>query len=101
MAENPYVSKVGDELVVSAAGMHYLANIVTDPTGPVYAFTNNADPIMVAAAMARLSRSANDLRLIYLSEFAMRENMASNFIEKVTAEFGDDSVKQLAYSFLV
>ena len=101
MTENPYVSKVGDELVVSAAGMHYLANIVTDPTGPVYAFTNNADPIMVAAAMARLSRSANDLRLIYLSEFAMRENMASNFIEKVTAEFGDDSVKQLAYSFLV
>ncbi|MDP2669368.1 MAG: FAD-dependent thymidylate synthase [bacterium] len=101
MTENSYVRKDGEKLIVTPVGIEHLKNIVTDPTGPVYAFTNNADPIMVAAAMARLSRSANDLRLTYLSEFAMRENMASNFIEKVTAEFGDDSVKQLAYSFLV
>jgi len=101
MADNPYIKKNGEKLEVTAAGIEHLKNIVTDPIGPIYAFTGNADPIMIAAAMARLSRNQNDLRLIYLSEFAMRENVASNFIEKVTAEFGDDSVKQLAYAFLV
>lgn len=101
MEQNPYVRKDGEKIEITDEGYEYLGKIVTDTKGPVYAFTSAADPVMVAAAMARLSRSHNDLRLTYLNEFAVKENAGQDFIEKVTAGFGDDSVKQLIYAFLV
>ena len=101
MAENPYVRKENDKLVITEKGYEYLKKIVTDPYGDVYAFTDEAPRLLAAASMARLSRSPHDLRKIYLLEFALAEAAAPEFIEKVVAGYGDDSVKQLIYVLLV
>lgn len=87
----------------SEAGMELLSKIVTDITGPVYAFNGDAPQLMVAAAMARLSRRGDDLRTIYLDEFAsVGEYGAEALIDRVVTSYGDDSVQQLApLSFVV
>ena len=64
--KNPYVNQVGNRLKITAAGQRYLDELVTSTDGPVYAFYGKASPLMVAAAMARLSRRGSDLREIYL-----------------------------------
>lgn len=97
MKENPYVRKNGDELVITPVGMNYLKNILSDPAGPVYVFNKNADPVMVAGAMARLSRRGSDLREIFLDEFAnVDEKDKDAIIKRVVTGYGDDSVQQLA-----
>lgn len=95
--ENPYVVKGEDgRLTITPAGEELLAKIVTDPKGPVYAFTNEASPVFAAAAMARLSRRGSDLREIFLDEFAMTgEDGAEGLIDRVVTGYGDDSVQQL------
>ena len=101
MAKNPYIVKRDDGLAITKRGYKFLQNIVTDPYGDVYAFTDEAPRLLAAASMARLSRSAQDLRKTYLLEFAIAEAAAPEFIEKIVAGFGDDSVKQLIYVLLV
>ena len=94
--ENPYIKKTEGGLQITPAGEALLNEVVTDSKGPVYAFTGKASPIFAAAAMARLSRSPNDLREIYLSEFANTgEEGAGALIERVVTGYGDDSVQQL------
>jgi thymidylate synthase ThyX len=100
--KNPYLKAVGDKFEVTPAGRDFLDNIVTDSTGPVYAFRAKASPLMTAAAMARLSRRGSDLRETYLDEFAMAgEKDASGLIHRVVTAYGDDSVQQLVGLHLV
>lgn len=69
---------------------------VTDSESDVYAFTREADPQAVAAAMARLSRSSNDTRAILAGEFlGEKDGMEINLLRRVVNQFGDDSVMQL------
>ena len=94
--KNPYIKKTGDRLRITKAGRDYLDQLVTDSTGQVYAFYGKASPLMVAAAMARLSRRGSDTREIYLDEFAMTGDQdASGLIHRVVTAYGDDSVQQL------
>lgn len=96
MEQNPYVRKDGEKIEITDEGYRYLDSIVTDTKGPVYAFTGATDPVMVAAAMARLSRRGDDLREIYLDEFAnVPIEKAENLIKRVVTAYGDDSVQQL------
>lgn len=86
---------LGDDGFPSAQGNEYLDHILTDAKGPVYAFNHQIDPVLVGAAMARLSRRAGDLRLTILDEFAQQEYQAAEIIKRVVSQFGDDSVQQL------
>lgn len=102
MAENPYVKKEGDQDVITDEGLAYLSRIVTDPVGQVYACTKDASPMSVAAAMARLSRSSDDMRLIFLKEFALaEEERAETLFNNVLTQYGDDSVAQLMFLQIV
>lgn len=67
---NPYIRIYKGQKVPTKRGIRYLSEIVTDPTGPVYFFTAQANIVVVAAAMARLSRRDGDLRVTILEEFA-------------------------------
>jgi len=100
--KNPYVKKIGDRLKISTAGRKFLDKLVTSTDGPVYAFYGKASPLMVAAAMARLSRRDSDMREIYLDEFAMTgDEDAGGLIHRVVTAYGDDSVQQLVGLHLV
>ncbi|HSX18219.1 MAG TPA: FAD-dependent thymidylate synthase [Candidatus Saccharimonadales bacterium] len=94
--KNPYIKRAGERIVITAKGQKYLDQIVTDAKGPVYAFYGKASPLMVAAAMARLSRRSSDLRETFLDEFALSgDEDAAGLIHRVVTAFGDDSVQQL------
>jgi thymidylate synthase ThyX len=100
--KNPYLEADGDRLKITLKGQQYLNEIVTDSKGPVYSFYGKASPLMIAAAMARLSRRGSDLREIYLDEFAATgEQDAHNLIHRVVTAYGDDSVQQLVGLHLV
>ncbi|MCA9347088.1 FAD-dependent thymidylate synthase [Candidatus Saccharibacteria bacterium] len=63
---------------------------------PVYFATAGADPLMVATAMARLSRSPNDLRLIMGKEFLQDDGKDPSVVrQNIFFKYGDDSVAQL------
>ena len=97
VSENPFVQEEAGRIHITDAGYELLRDIVTDSYGNVYVFTKNADPVMVAAAMARLSRNPHDLRKTFLREFAHTKGgeQAGAFFERVLAGYGDDSVAQL------
>ena len=95
-ADNPYLSKTGDEFVVTEKGYAELEKMVTDSRGQVYAFTGTLSPVIVAAAMARLSRRAGDMRVAILDEFMLSDGReAEHLIQRVISQYGDDSVQQL------
>ena len=94
--EGPYVDKNKDGLYsVNTAGAAYLQQAVTSVEGDVYAFTDKLTPITIAAAMARLSRRADDMRITILDEFAGKEGKDGKLLERVITAYGDDSVQQL------
>lgn len=100
--KNPYIELSGDRLKITKKGREYLDKIVSDSSGPVYAFYGKSSPLLAAAAMARLSRRGDDLREIYLDEFAATgEEDASGLIHRVVTAYGDDSVQQLIGLHLV
>lgn len=90
-----FFTKDGDDITITGDGYEWLEPQVTDSVGPVYAFTGNANPIAVAAAMARLSRNPHDLRKILVSEFGVAQEDADQLIQRVVTAYGDDSVAQL------
>ena len=90
-----------DKQTITLAGYDYLEDIVTDTTGDIYAFKDAASPIKAAASMVRLSRSPDDLRLIYLKEFSGDDIYENQLIERVFTLYGDDSVQQLMMLSLV
>lgn len=95
--QNPYLEEhEDDEPRPTELGQEYLANSVTNTSGNVYSFTDEIDPVIVAAAMARLSRFGGDLRNLLLKEFAGQTDQEKGLLHRVITQFGDDSVQQLA-----
>jgi thymidylate kinase/thymidylate synthase ThyX len=92
---NPYVEKIDGRTVATAAGKQYLAEAVTNPDGNVYAFYDKEAPLTIAAAMARLSRRADDMRVTILDEFAHAMGKDAKLIQRVITAYGDESVQQL------
>lgn len=94
---NPFLEKGDEGFVVTAQGITKLKRMFTNPTGQVYACKHQLSPLTAAALMARLSRQPHDMRVCYLNEFAGLRGgkAATNFIERVLTEYGDDSVQQL------
>ena len=87
-----------------------LAPYFSNLDGPVFALTNLPDTVK-GALFSRYSRSAKSLRRLFLDEFlgelrgaAVAESQvgvarAEKLYAKVFAEYGDDSVAQLAFPY--
>lgn len=101
VATNPYVSKIDDIYQVTSAGEEFLRNSVTNTTGNVYAFNETLSPMTIAAAMARLSRRGDDMRVTILDEFAAAMGKDEKLLQRVITAYGDDSVQQLVGQHLV
>ena len=96
--ENPFLKKSENQLIITETGYKRLDEIVTDSRGQVYAFKLNGSlsPVVIAAAMARLSRRMGDMREIILDEFMLNDGEDANFLlRRVISQYGDDSVQQL------
>jgi thymidylate synthase ThyX len=101
MSDNKYAKKGEKGWEITAAGEAKLKSVLTNHTGNVYAFNGNESPVLIAAAMARLSRRGDDMRITYLDEFAGAAADADNLIHRVVTAYGDDSVQQLVGVHLV
>ena len=95
------VAKKDGRTVPTEAGLNYLEEIVTTATGNVYAFNETLSPVTIAAAMARLSRRGDDMRVTLLDEFAGKAGKDANLLKRVITAYGDDSVQQLAGTHVV
>ncbi len=100
--KNPYVhiNKNGN-YEVTAAGKAFLDESVTDTTGNVYGFSDKLTPLTIAAAMARLSRRGDDMRITILDEFASAAGKDEDLLKRVITAYGDDSVQQLVGQHMV
>lgn len=96
-----YIKKTKSGLQITAAGEDYLKDAVTSTTDSVYAFTSKMDPLTIAAAMARLSRRGDDMRITLLDEFASAGAKDAKLLQRVITAYGDDSVQQLVGQHLV
>ncbi|MDB5181790.1 MAG: Thymidylate kinase, partial [Candidatus Saccharibacteria bacterium] len=95
--DEPLVIKdANGRYTITDAGKAYLEQAVTDTTGNVYAFTDKLSPVTIAAAMARLSRRGDDMRVTILDEFANQAGKDEKLLQRVITAYGDDSVQQLA-----
>jgi dTMP kinase len=81
---------------ITEAGRAYLKEAVTDVDGDVYVFNDKLSPVTIAAAMARLSRRSDDMRITILDEFAGKVDKDAQLLQRVITAYGDDSVQQLA-----
>lgn len=99
---NPYIDKSAGRAVMTESGRKYLNDKVTDVSGDVYGFFEDGlSPVTVAAAMARLSRRGDDMRITLLDEFAENEGKDSDLLKRVITAYGDDSVQQLVGQHIV
>jgi dTMP kinase len=97
-----YVRKGKDgNYTITKEGEDFLAEVVTDSSGNVYGFSNKLSPITIAAAMARLSRRGDDMRITLLDEFAGKVDKDASLLQRVITAYGDDSVQQLGGVHLV
>lgn len=99
--ENPYVKKTEAGYKITKEGKEFLAEAVTDTEGSVYAFSEKLAPLTIAAAMARLSRRGDDMRVTILDEFAFAMNKDKKLLQRVITAYGDDSVQQLVGQHVV
>ncbi|CAN5117793.1 hypothetical protein BH09PAT3_BH09PAT3_2590 [soil metagenome] len=95
------VTKKDGKTVATAAGEEYLKSVLTNTTGNVYVFKENLSPVTIAAAMARLSRRGDDMRITLLDEFAGKMGKDGKLLQRVITAYGDDSVQQLTGTHLV
>lgn len=86
---------------ITDEGKTALQGAVTDIEGSVYAFTEQLSPVTVAAAMARLSRRGDDMRVTLLDEFISKAGKDEQLLKRVITAYGDDSVQQLVGQHLV
>lgn len=98
---NPYIKKLPSGSIITNAGYEYLNNIVTNTDTNVYAFKETMSPNTIAAAIARLSRRGDDLRLTIVEEFANAAGKDEELLKRVISSYGDDSVQQLTGIHLV
>ncbi|MDL2362861.1 MAG: dTMP kinase [Patescibacteria group bacterium] len=94
-SDEPLLHKTDSGITVTKAGEAYLAGAVTSVDGNVYAFSDKLSPITIAAAMARLSRRGDDMRITLLDEFAGKLGKDEQLLQRVITAYGDDSVQQL------
>ncbi len=99
--ENPYVHKANSGYEITEAGKEFLNQAVTDAEGDVYAFSSKLSPVTIAAAMARLSRRGDDMRITLLDEFAHAMEKDKQLLQRVITAYGDDSVQQLVGQHVV
>lgn len=101
-AKNPYVTKnENGAYSITPEGKQFLAEAITDVDGNVYTFTGKLSPITIAAAMARLSRRGDDMRVTILDEFATSFGNDDKLLRRIITAYGDDSVQQLGGLHLV
>ncbi len=81
---------------ITKAGKRYLHDAVTNTEDDVYVFTDKMSNVTVAAAMARLSRRGDDMRVTLLDEFAGKAGKDTGLLKRVITAYGDDSVQQLS-----
>lgn len=93
--DNPYLESREHGLAITAAGKEKLQDIVTNTEAPVYAFSEAISPQTIAAAMARLSRRGDDMRITLLDEFIDAAGKDEKLLQRVITAYGDDSVQQL------
>lgn len=86
---------------ITDTGQAFLEDVVTSSTGNVYGFTEKLSPVTIAAAMARLSRRGDDMRITLLDEFASAAGKDEKLIQRVITAYGDDSVQQLLGQHMV
>ncbi len=101
LANKVLLEKTDQGFNITESGKEYLKLAVTNTDGNVYAFYNFLPPATVAAAMARLSRRADDMRITLLDEFAAVQGKDEDLLKRVITAYGDDSVQQLAGIHLV
>lgn len=95
--QNPLVRKLQNGAYeITDEGRAFLQDAVTTTDGNVYTFTDKLSPITIAAAMARLSRRGDDMRVTILDEFAGKLGKDEGLLRRVITAYGDDSVQQLA-----
>lgn len=100
--EKLYVKKTrSGNFTITPDGEAFLTDAVTNTDGDVYAFTDKLSPTTVAAAMARLSRRGDDMRITLLDEFAGAMGKDEKLLHRVITAYGDDSVQQLVGQHLV
>lgn len=88
--------------VMTDAGKEYLNAYVTSTESNVYAFNDRLSPVTIAAAMARLSRRGDDMRVTILDEFASEDaKKDEKLLQRVITAYGDDSVQQLVGQHVV
>lgn len=93
---NPYVKKQKNgSYTITKEGEAYLKDAVTSMSDDVYMFTDKINNSTVAAAMARLSRRGDDMRVTILDEFTEKEGKDEDLLKRVITAYGDDSVQQL------
>lgn len=80
---------------ITPAGKEALKPIVTNTEDDVYAFSGTLAQQTIAAAMARLSRSPNDMRVTILDEFFDENSHKDEVLLERILGYGDDSVAQL------
>ncbi len=95
-SDEPFVVTTTDgRKAITEAGRAYLRETVTEIDGDVYSFTPKLSPVTISAAMARLSRRGDDMRLTILDEFAGKIDKDAQLLHRVITAYGDDSVQQL------
>ncbi len=86
---------------ITEDGKAFLQAAVTSTEDDVYAFTDRLSPTTIAAAMARLSRRGDDMRITLLDEFAASLGKDEKLLQRVISAYGDDSVQQLVGQHIV
>lgn len=96
-----FLLEIDNGLKITEEGYEYLEPLVTNTKGNVYAFTSQLPQKTIAAAMARLSRRGDDMRVILLDEFSGNQARDEQLLKRVITAYGDDSVQQLAGQHVV
>lgn len=99
--DNPYVAKTEAGYEITPAGNEFLESAVSSLTDNVYSFNSTLSATTIAAAMARLSRRGDDMRVTILDEFAAAMGKDDKLLKRVITAYGDDSVQQLVGLHLV
>lgn len=99
----PYTKKLRNgHSIMTKAGKEFLSKLVTNTDSNVYTFNDTMSPITIAAAMARLSRRGDDMRITILDEFAEANGKKDEkLLQRVITAYGDDSVQQLVGQHVV
>lgn len=98
---NLYLEQSEHGLKISKKGLKELEKYITNAEDNVYAFNEALSPVTIAAAMARLSRRGDDMRITLLDEFIDKAGKDEGLLHRVITAYGDDSVQQLVGQHVV